>query len=119
MFEGASILTAYFAFALLHAASPERVGLGPVSRLRLKRTWRAAWRAAVRVAAVVFFSLSVWLWSRVEAGPAAILVAFTALMVAGSSFVLLVPVWPRAAWGLAILCPPAIAALSLAGASHG
>lgn len=115
MIETASVLAAYFAFALLHAANAKRIPFGILSRLRSKR----AWSPAVRAVAVVFFSWSVWLWSRVEAGPAALLVVFTAFTVAASVFVLLAPVWPRAVWSLAILCPPAVAALSFFGAFHG
>lgn len=115
MIETASVLAAYFAFALLHAANPRRIPFGILSRLRSKR----AWAPAARAFAVVFFSWSVWLWSRVEPGPAAILVAFTAFMGAASVFVLLAPVWPRAVWSLAILCPPAVAALSFVGVFYG
>ncbi|WP_438025468.1 hypothetical protein [Sorangium sp. So ce233] len=115
MVETASVLAAYFAFTLLHAARPERIPFGVASRLRGRR----AWRVAARALAVAFFSLSVALWSLVEAGPAALLVAFAALLVAATLFVLLAPIWPRAVFGLAVLCPPAIAALSLLGARHG
>ncbi|WP_437589109.1 hypothetical protein [Sorangium sp. So ce1000] len=115
MVEAASVLSAYLAFALLHGARPERLPLRISARLRARR----AWRAVARVLAAAAFSLSVWLWSRAEAGAAAFLVPFAALLVAASAFVLLAPVWPRAVWGLALLCPPAIVALSLFGARHG
>ena len=115
MIETASVLSAYFAFALLHAANPKRIPFSILSGPRSSR----AWAPLVRVVAVVFFSWSVWLWSRVEAGPASIFVAFTGFMVAASVFVLLAPVWPRVVWSLAILCPPAVAALSFIGASRG
>ncbi|WP_433931244.1 hypothetical protein AB3662_43880 [Sorangium cellulosum] len=115
MVEIASVLAAYFAFALLHAARPERIPFGVASRLRGRR----AWRVAARVLAFGFFSLSVALWGRAEAGPAAFLSALAALLVAASLFVLLAPIWPRAVWSLAVLCPPAIAALSFLGARHG
>ncbi|WP_437293219.1 hypothetical protein [Sorangium sp. So ce426] len=115
MVETASVLSAYLAFALLHGARPERLPLVIAARLR---AWRA-WRAAARVLSVASFSLSVWLWSRAEAGAAAYLVPLAALLCAASLFVLLAPVWPRVVWGLAFLCPPAIAALSLLGARHG
>ncbi|WP_437675084.1 hypothetical protein [Sorangium sp. So ce131] len=115
MVETASILAAYLAFALLHAARPERIPFGVAARLRGKR----AWSAAARGLAAAAFALSVWLWSRAEAGPSAILVAFTALMAAASLFVLIAPVWPRAAWIPALLSPPAIAVLSSVGACHG
>ncbi|MGK3969795.1 hypothetical protein WMF38_32565 [Sorangium sp. So ce118] len=115
MVEAASVLAAYFAFALLHAARPERIPFGVASRLRGRR----GWRVAARILAVAFFSLSVALWSLAEAGPAAFLVALAALLVAATLFVLLAPIWPRAVWSLAVLCPPAIAALSLLGARHG
>ncbi|WP_437926837.1 hypothetical protein WMF37_48685 [Sorangium sp. So ce291] len=115
MVEIASLLAAYLAFALLHAARPERVPFRVAPRLRRRR----AWRIAARALAAASFSLSVWLWRRTEAGPAAFLVPFAAFLCAASLFVLLAPVWPRAAWGLALLCPPAVAALSFAGAFHG
>ncbi|WP_437723836.1 hypothetical protein [Sorangium sp. So ce861] len=115
MVEIASLLSAYLAFALLHAARPERVPFDVAPRLRGQR----AWRVAARVLAAVSFALSVWLWRRTEAGPAAYLVPFAALLCAASLFVLLAPLWPRAAWGLALLSPPAVVALSLAGACHG
>jgi hypothetical protein len=115
MVETASVLAAYLAFALLHAARPERIPFGVATRLRGRR----AWRVAARGLAVASFSLSVALWGRVEAGPAAFLVALAALMVAATLFVLLAPIWPRAVFGLALLCPPAIVALSLLGARHG
>ncbi|MGK3998763.1 hypothetical protein [Sorangium sp. So ce1024] len=115
MVETASVLAAYFAFALLHAARPERIPFGVASRLRGRR----AWGVGARVLAVASFSLSVALWRLAEAGPAAFLVALTALLVAATLFVLLAPIWPRAVFGLAVLCPPAIAALSLLGARHG
>ncbi|WP_438040328.1 hypothetical protein [Sorangium sp. So ce128] len=115
MVETASVLSAYLAFALLHGARPERLPFGVAARLRARREWRAS----ARVLAAAFFSLSVWLWSRAEAGAAAFLVPFATLLCAASAFVLLAPVWPRAVWGLAFLCPPAIAALSLLGARHG
>lgn len=115
MVETASVLSAYLAFALLHGARPERLPFGVAARLRARREWRASARAL----AAAFFSLSVWLWSRAEAGAAAFLVPLAALLCAASAFVLLAPVWPRVVWGLAVLCPPAIAALSLLGARHG
>ncbi|WP_437633789.1 hypothetical protein [Sorangium sp. So ce854] len=115
MVEAASVLAAYLAFALLHAARPERIPFGVASRLRGRR----AWGVGARVLAVASFSLSAALWSLAEAGPAALLVALTALLVAATLFVLLAPIWPRAVFGLAVLCPPAIAALSLLGARHG
>lgn len=115
MVEIASLLSAYLAFALLHAARPERVPFGVAPWLR---RWRA-WRFAARALAAVSFSLSVWLWRRTEAGPAAYLVPFAALLCAASLFVLLAPLWPRATWGLALLSPPVVVALSFAGACHG
>jgi hypothetical protein len=112
MLETASILAAYFAFALLHGARAERIPFQIAARLHARREWTAV----ARILSVVFLSLSVWLWRRTEPGPAALLVAFTAFLVAASLFVLLAPLWPRAVWALAVACLPAIAVLSLAGA---
>lgn len=112
MLKAASVLCFFLACALLHRASPKR---------------RALWRAKTseklpalrRAGAVVAMAVGVTSWSRAQNTTAAVLVALAALSVAATAFVLLVPLFPRTLWGLALVCPVFIAVLLVLGVSHG
>jgi hypothetical protein len=110
MLEAASVLSAYLAFALLHAAEPRRL---PRPSHRPPPGW------AMRLAAMAAYAAAVALWARAESVGAALLVALGSFTLCASLFVLLAPVAPRLVWGLAAACPVAIAALALCGGLLG
>jgi hypothetical protein len=112
MRETAAVLCFFFAFALLHGASPTRRSLWP-SKLRARLA------AFLRAGALVAIAVGVASWSRAESATAAWLVALSALSVAAPTFVLLVPLFPRTLWGLALASPLFIAALLVLGGSRG
>ena len=112
MFEGASLLSFYLAFALLCGADPRRF---PAP------SWKPTegWLRAMRLGAVAAVIAGVALWTRVGGVAAALLMAPTALSVAATVFVLLAPLAGRMLWGVALACPLLIAILALAGGSNG
>lgn len=110
MVETAALLSFYLAFALVHAADPRR------SRVRGSRPAPGLSRA-LRLAAVIQAIAGVALWTRAEGLAAALLVGVSALSTAATVVVLLAPLAPRLVWSVALVCPPAIVALLLAGGS--
>jgi hypothetical protein len=115
MLEIASILAAYLSFALLHGAEAGRLPA------RLGRSLResGAWRIGARLAASLFFGLSVWLWGLATDGLQVLLVPFFALCLFGCVIVLLRPLRARLVWGAAAMCPPMILLLSIWGGFYG
>jgi hypothetical protein len=112
----ASVLAAYAAFALLHAARPRRLPRGLAPRFAAGR----AWGPTLRLAACGAFVLSAWLWGDGRAGVEGAIMAFVALTACASLFVVLAPLVPRLTWGVALLALPLVAALSLlAGGGRG
>ena len=112
MFEVASLLSLYFAFALLHAADPRR---WPRILPRSIRCASGKMRALAGLSGVAGF----WFSSRIHDVTGASLFVLTALAVIATSFVLLVALLPRAMWGLALACPPLVVALALWDVIHG
>lgn len=108
MFEAAALCSAHLAFALLHAADPQRrprglAGLVPGSA------------HLFRAAALAALAWSVVCWARAEDTTAALLVALAALCTSATLFVLLVRVFPRLMWAAALACAPAALLLPLLG----
>lgn len=112
MLEGASLLSFFLAFALLHGAAPNRL---PLKRTKAGRTVFTC----MRTAAVVTAGAGVVLWSRTQNATTALLVAIAALSMVATVFVLLAPLFPRAVWALVIACLPLTIALALLGGSNG
>jgi hypothetical protein len=113
--ETASLLAAYVSFALLHGANPRRLPRGVRPNAAMARAWGTGFRAT----AVFFFVLSAWLWNGMKSGPEGVLVALLATIAAGTFFVLCAPIFPRAAWGVALIGPPLLAALAFLGGGDG
>jgi hypothetical protein len=109
MLEVAATLSIYVSFALLYAADPER----------LPRGWVAGrgWGTFSRIAALGGICLAAGLFCMSEGGRAALLVALSAIMAITTVFILLISLWPKGMWGLALLSPPIIVCLLAFGAA--
>jgi hypothetical protein len=114
MFELSSILAAYTAFACLYLADARQRALDD------QAPWRSARpaRFALRLLAVLAFTLACWCWRQVEPGAAIILVPLTAFMVAAALIVVLVPIAPRLLLAFSALVPALIAALLALGSAR-
>jgi hypothetical protein len=108
MLELAATLSIYVSFALLYAANPERLPPGWAPGRR--------WGASTRVAALGGVLLAVGLFGASEGGGAAALVVLSAFMAVSTVFIMLVSLWPRGMWALALLSPPSIVCLVAFGA---
>lgn len=107
MLELAAALSIYVSFALLYAANPERLPPGWVPGRR--------WGTSTRVAALGGVLLAGGLFSMSE-GSSAALVVLSALMAVSTVFIMLISLWPRGMWVLALLSPPLIVCLVALGA---
>ena len=103
MLELAATLSIYVSFALLYAADPERLprGLAPGQ----------FWGLFARIAALGSVVLATGLFSMSEGGRAALLLILSAVMAITTVFILLVSLWPRGMWALALISPPLIVTL--------
>jgi hypothetical protein len=103
MLELAATLSIYVSFALLYAANPERLPSG----------WAPGrgWGAWTRVAALGGVLLAVGLFGASGGEGAASLVVLSAFMTVTTVFIMLVSLWPRGMWALALLSPPVIVSL--------
>ena len=107
---------AYAAFGCLHAASFERLERPPAVLRR--RLGARRWRALMYVMASVLSVWSLLAWRAHETLYAAVIVVSAVLTLAGTSFVLLRPRYPRVLWasaGIAGLLSFATAVALLAG----
>lgn len=115
MREGATFALTFLAFALLHAARPQRLPAGLAAHF--PRTWGGL---AARASAALLLVAAVAAWAPVEDTAAALLVVAGALCLAATTFVVLVGLFPRITWTVALACGPAALALSLlAGGCRG
>jgi hypothetical protein len=112
MFEAASLASLYFGFAVLHAANAARLPCG----FPLVRAWG---RGTLRIVAVLAFAVGVWLFHWNDDVTSACLLALTAFSGVATLFVLLVPVFPRIIWGLAVASPLLGVGLVLLGIYRG
>jgi hypothetical protein len=112
MLELAALACLYLAFALLYGADRKRF---PLERSKPARFLLAGMQLGAVLSTAVGFAL----WARVEGATAALLVAVTALSVAGSVYVLLAPLAPRVVWGFALAAPLLALVLFLIGSSRG
>ena len=112
MAEAAALLSLYFAFAALHGAEPRR--RPPWLRCE-KGCGREGWRASALLATAV----GVRLLTVNDDLTAALLTALAALAAIATLFVLLVPVFPKTLWALAVSCPPMVMLLMGMGERRG
>jgi hypothetical protein len=109
----AALLSVYVSFALLYAANPERLPLE-------WQNWpRQGWGHVLRWTALAALGTAALLFLRGGEGDSKLLVASSGLMTVTTIFILLISVWPKAMWALAIVSPPAILGLVALGAGHG
>jgi hypothetical protein len=112
MREAAAVLCFFLAFALLHGSSANRM-----SRWRARRSGRLP--GLLRAGALAAIAVGVTSWTRAENVTAALLVALAAVSVAATAVILLMPLFPRTLWVLALACPVLIVVLLAVGGRHG
>ncbi|HMI85430.1 MAG TPA: hypothetical protein VK550_15145 [Polyangiaceae bacterium] len=112
MREAAALSALYFSFALVHAADSRRLWPGLCH-------WKLCNRTGMRILAALSVAAGMWFLRRAYDATSAVLVALTALSAIGTLFVLLVPLFPRTIWGLALACPPLVILFALLVEQHG
>jgi hypothetical protein len=107
MIELAATLSIYVSLTLMYAAAPERL---PQSGLPGRR-WRLIARLAAVGGVLLAVMVAIELFSLSEGGRALLLVIMSAVMAATAVFIMLISLWPRGMWALALVSPPLIAYL--------